>query len=169
MTAGARKLALTAHLVTSVGWLGAVAGFLALAVRGLTSQEPQMAQAAPLAMEVLAWLVIVPLAFASFFTGLVSSLGTSWGLLRHYWVVIKLVVTLLSTLFLLLHVGPIDTLAAAAREANASGADLDGIRVQLVVDAGAALLVLLVATALGVYKPRGVTPYGWRKQQAPST
>jgi len=26
--------------------------------------------------------------------------------------------------------------------------------------------VLLVATALSVYKPKGMTPYGWRKQRA---
>jgi hypothetical protein len=30
--------------------------------------------------------------------------------------------------------------------------------------AALALLVLLVATTLAVYKPRGMTPYGWRKQ-----
>ena len=32
-------------------------------------------------------------------------------------------------------------------------------------DASAAVLALLVATTLSVYKPRGVTPYGWRKQR----
>jgi hypothetical protein len=46
-----------------------------------------------------------------------------------------------------------------------SGADLGGLSTQLVIVAGAGLLVLLVATALSVYKPRGVTAYGWRKQQ----
>jgi hypothetical protein len=30
--------------------------------------------------------------------------------------------------------------------------------------AALALLLLLVAAVLGVYKPRGVTRYGWRKQ-----
>ena len=41
---------------------------------------------------------------------------------------------------------------------------LRSIKIQLVVDAAAALFVLLVATVLAVYKPRGMTPYGWRKQ-----
>ena len=82
-----RKLALTAHITSSVGWMGAVTAFLALAV---ASQDAQMARAAYLAMEVTAWWVIVPLAFASLLTGLVVSLGTPWGLFRHYWVLIKL-------------------------------------------------------------------------------
>jgi hypothetical protein len=36
MTPRLRKFALTAHVTSSVGWLGAVAAFLALAVAGLT-------------------------------------------------------------------------------------------------------------------------------------
>ena len=36
---GVRKFTLTAHVTTSVGWLGAVVVFLALAVVGLTSQD----------------------------------------------------------------------------------------------------------------------------------
>src|SRR5881394_1963475 len=97
MTPRLGALALTAHLTVSVGWLGAVAGFLALAVSGLTSQDPQMVRAAYLAMELITWFVIVPLAFASLLTGLVVSLGTTWGMFRHYWVVSKLAITVLAT------------------------------------------------------------------------
>jgi hypothetical protein len=71
-----RKVALTAHVVSSVGWLGAVAAFLALAVAGLTSQDAQMVRAAYLAMESIAWFVFVPLCVASLLTGLVQALGT---------------------------------------------------------------------------------------------
>jgi hypothetical protein len=39
MSPGLRKLALLAHVTCSVGWLGAVAGFLALAIAGLASRE----------------------------------------------------------------------------------------------------------------------------------
>ena len=60
-----RKFALTAHVSCSVGWLGAVAAFLALAVIGLTSQDAQTVRGAYLVMEEAAWLVLVPLAFAS--------------------------------------------------------------------------------------------------------
>lgn len=89
MTPGLRKFALTAHVTSSVGWLGAVAGFLALAVAGLTSHDAQKVRAAYLAMELTGWFVIVPLSIASPLTGLVQSLGSTWGLFRHYWVLIK--------------------------------------------------------------------------------
>ena len=73
-----RKLALTAHIASSVGWLGAVGVFLALAVTGLTSQDPKRVRAVYLAMDVSGWYVIVPLCFASLATGLIQSLGTTW-------------------------------------------------------------------------------------------
>jgi hypothetical protein len=68
----------TAHVTASVGWLGAVATFLAVAIAGLTSVDVQVARAAYLAMELMGWNVIVPLGAASLVTGLVQSLGTPW-------------------------------------------------------------------------------------------
>ena len=113
-------------------------------------------------MKVTAWSVIVPLCIASFATGLVESLATPWGLFRHYWVVAKLVLTLLVTVVLMAHTRPIGVLALAAVHGRLR--DVPDLRVQLLVDATAALFVLLVATVLAVYKPRGLTRYGWRKQ-----
>jgi hypothetical protein len=159
-----RKFALTAHVTSSVGWLGAVAGFLALAVGGLTSRDAQMVRAAYLAMDLTAWFVIVPLSFASPLTGLVQSLGTHWGLFRQYWVLLKLLITIPSTILLLVHMQPIGYMADVAAETTLSGVDLHGLRMQLVIEAGAALLVLLVTTILSVYKPEGTTRYGWRQQ-----
>jgi hypothetical protein len=165
MTPRLRKLALTAHVVSSVGWVGAVAGFLALAVAGLTSEDAQMVRAAYLAMELTAWFVIVPLAFASLLTGLIQSLGTTWGLFRHYWVLAKLVVTILATIVLLLQMESIGHIAGVAAETTLSSGDLREARISLVVHAGGGLLVLLVPTALAVYKPHGRTRYGRRKEQ----
>jgi hypothetical protein len=101
-----RKLALTTHVASSVGWLGAVAAFLALAIAGLTGQNEQLGRAAYLAMHMTTWFVIVPLSFAALLTGLVQSLGTNWGLFRHYWVMAKLVLTVLATIILLVHTQP---------------------------------------------------------------
>jgi hypothetical protein len=159
-----RKFALTAHVTASVGWLGAVAGFLAFAVAGLTSQDAQVVRAVYLVMDLTAWYVIVPLCVASLLTGLVSSLSTTWGLFRHYWVLLKILITIPSSLMLLVHMQPIIYIAGVAANAPLSIADLHGLKIQLVVESGAAVLVLLVATALSVYKPKGMTRYGWRKQ-----
>ena len=164
LTPRLRKFVLTAHVTVTVGWLGAVAGFLALAVAGLTSHDAQTVRAAYLAMGLIGWYVIVPLSLAPLLTGPILSLGTPWGLFRHYWILMKLLITLLATFGLLVHMQPISYMADVAAETTLSSADLRGLRIQLVVYAAAALLALLVATALAVYKPRGMTPYGWRRQ-----
>jgi hypothetical protein len=157
MTPSFRKFALTAHVTCSVGWLGAVAGFLALAVAGLSGQDAQMVRAAYLAMNVTAWFVIVPLAFAALLTGLVQSLGTRWGLFRHHWVLAKLLLTVIATIVLLLKLKLIGYIAGVAGT-TLSIADLREARIELAVHAGGGLLVLLVVTTLSVYKPWGRTP-----------
>jgi hypothetical protein len=160
-----RALALTAHVAASVGWLGAVAGALVLAVAGATSADAQTVRAAYLALELLAWFALVPLAFASLVTGLIQSLGTTWGLFRHYWVLAKLSINVFATLVLLLYLPTLGRLADLAAETS-SAADVPApSSASPAFHAGAALLLLVVATTLGVVKPRGVTPYGWRKQR----
>jgi hypothetical protein len=163
MAPGARKLALTAHVTASVGWLGAVTGFLVLAVVGLTSADDQSVRAAYLAMGLIARFVVVPASVASLATGLLQSLGTPWGLFRHYWILAKLLLNLLCSIVLLVHMQPITYMADAAVAMSLSPGDLVEVRTQLVFNAAAAVIALLAATTLGVYKPRGMTPYGWRK------
>src|SRR5262245_2490379 len=95
-----RKLALIAHVATSVGSLGAVAAFLALALAGLASDDAGIWRAVYVSMELATWFVILPVIAASLLTGLISSLGTSWGLVRQYWVVVKLILTVFATVVL---------------------------------------------------------------------
>jgi hypothetical protein len=167
MSPGLRKLALAAHVTSSVGWLGAVAAFSALAVVSLTSPEVQRVRAADLAMDWCTWFVVVPFCVASTLTGLISSLGTPWGLFRHYWVLVKLLLTVPAATLLLVHLEPIGLLAReAAKSVTAlSGAELHGIRNLLVTAGTGGVLVLLGLTTISFFKPRGMTPYGWRKQR----
>lgn len=163
MEAGLRKLVLTTHVTASVGWLGALAVFLAHAVVSLTSDDKQIVQAADLAMGLSAWFVILPLSIASLTTGLVQALGTQWGLFRHFWVLAKLLLTVLATVVLLLKLAPIKFLADVATEAGVSSIDLTGLRTSILVHAVGGLLILITTTTLGVFKPRGMTRYGIRK------
>lgn len=165
MTPWSRKLVLTLHVTTSVGWMGAVGAFLALALAGLTSRDLGMSRASYVAMELVGWSVIVPLSVASLLSGVVQSLGTPWGLFRHYWVLIKLIIAVLATILLLVHMQPVEHLSSAAADTTLFGDEFRGMRIQLIADAAAALAVLLVATTLSVYKPRGLTRYGRRKQR----
>ena len=150
------KFIFTSHITFSVGWLGSVAVFLALAITGLTSQDTQLARSAYLAMELSGWFIIVPFGLASLSTGLIQALGTKWGLFKHYWIVVKLFLTVAATLLLLLHMQPIAYLAGIASETSFSTDQETGLRIQLIADAGAAILLLLTTTTISVYKPWGL-------------
>ncbi len=165
MTPRVRRFALTSHVAFSVGWLGAVATYLALAATGLNSPDPQRARAAYLAMELIGWLVIVPCALTALLTGLVQSLGSEWGLFRHYWIVTKFVLTLGATTVLLLHMPAVLQMAGIAAERTLSRGDFGTLRVQLVLHAAGGLAVLFAITTLSIFKPWGLTAYGRRKQQ----
>jgi hypothetical protein len=162
MAPGLRKFVLAAHLTCSIGWIGAVVAYLALGVSADTSQDALTVRGAWVAMELTGWYVIVPLALAALLTGLVISIGTTWGLFRHYWVLISFALTILATVVLLLHMPTVSSMADVARKAER--ADIVRLGGDL-LHPGVGLLVLLVITALNVYKPRGMTRYGWRKQQ----
>jgi len=160
-----RKLVLTAHVTFSVGWFGAVAAFLALAIGGLVSHDAEVVRANYLAMAVIGWFVIVPLGIGSLLVGVVQSLGTEWGLLRHYWVLVKLVLTIAALTLLLVHMRLVSHVSSIAAATGLSAGDLRGLRIQLVGDASGALVVLLVNTVLSIYKPRGMTRRGRRAQR----
>ncbi len=163
VTPGIRKLALIVHLAFSVGWIGAVVAYLVLGCSAVTSKDAQTVRAAWIAMELVGWSAIVPLACGSLLTGLVMALGTPWGLFRYYWVLITLVLTVSSTVVLLLHMPTVSALTHVARQAD--GAALGGLGGDL-LHPGVGLLVLLVITVLNVYKPRGLTPYGCARSRS---
>lgn len=156
-----RKTVLTLHISTSVGWFGAVLAYLALDITAVTSNDPQTVRGAYVAMSLIVVYVIAPLAIASVVIGIVNALGTSWGLLRHYWVLVKLLLTLFAAGILLAEVPTVTYLGRAA----ASAADPRVLPGTLLHSIGG-LTVLLITVILSVFKPPGITPYGWRKQQA---
>ena len=159
MTPRLRKFTLATHIVCSVGWLGAIVAYLALAIAGLTSHDAQMARAAYLSMEVIGWFVIVPFSLAALLSGLVQSLGTQWGLFRHWWILVKFLLTIVAIVILLRHMQDVSRVSRMAKETMLSSADF---RPELIHAAGG-LLVVLAATMLSVFRPWGMTAYGLRK------
>jgi hypothetical protein len=144
-----------------VGWFGAVVAFLALALIGLRGDGTDgPIRSAYVAMEAIGWFVIVPFSLASLATGLIQSLGTQWGVLRHYWVLAKLFITVGASALLILHMQVVGAVAEAASSGSLSVDHLRDPRMQLVADAGAACVVLIVAIGLSVFKPLGLTSFG---------
>lgn len=161
-----RKALLTLHVLTSVGWVGAVLVYLALGIAAATSSDAGLVRAVYLAMDLAAWAVLVPLALSSFVSGVLQCLLTSWGLFRHYWVIFKLVITAVATVVLISYTGTLRFFAEAA----STPADLTALRnPSVVVHSGAALVLLILTTVLGVYKPAGLTRYGQRQRRVQRT
>jgi hypothetical protein len=166
MKPGVRKLALSVHLTLSVGWIGAVVVYLALGVTAVRSEDVERIRSAWTAMEVAGWYAIVPLALGSLVTGLVMALGTKWGLFRYYWVSISFFLTLFCTVVLVLHMPDVTATANLARRTE--GAALESLGGDL-GHPGIGLAILLLVQVLNMYKPPGLTRYGWRRQQKAST
>src|SRR4051812_3143681 len=145
-----RKPLLTAHVGSSVGLLGTDAAVLLLAGAGAAGSAPVAVYPAA---RLIGAVLLVPLALLSLTTGTLLGPLTPWGLLRHWWVGTKLVLTLAGTVLALVVLTPtLADLAAAA----AAGVPLgSGARLELVRDSGAASVVLLATLVLSVYKPFG--------------
>lgn len=166
----ARKALLTLHVLTSVGWTGAVLVYLALGIAAVTSTDTTLVRSAYVAMDWAAWTVLVPLAVASLVTGVIQSLLTRWGLVRHYWVIFKLAITLVATAVLITYTGTLHRFADLATEEPFTAQQLGLLRSpSVVVHSTGALLLLAAATLLAVYKPAGVTRRGHRLQGARGT
>ena len=150
-----KKFTLSAHITFSVAWFGAIAGFLVLAIAGLVGTSSQTIRSSYIAMELIEWYAIVPFCIAALITGLIQSYITPWGLFRYYWVTVKFTLTIISTIILFVHMKPISYIANVAMESTFSQLDLRKLRIQLLADAGAAMLVLLVIIVISVYKPWG--------------
>ena len=150
------RLVLTAHIVTSVGWLGAVLAYLALDVVASASEDIVSVRAAYYGMDLSIRYVIVPLAIASVLIGAVNALTSSWGLFRHYLVLVKLVLTMFATVILLLEVQNVTYMAELASTTE----DPRRLPGSLLHSIGG-LVILITVAVVSVYKPKGVTPHGW--------
>ena len=161
-----RAAALVAHVTASVGWVGAITASLGLAITALVSDDAQTVRAAYISLDVLGRFVLVPFAFTALLGGLAQSIITKWGLIRHYWVIVKLVITVFSTMVLVMYTRTLSALGEVASNPAASEETLAVLRTpSVVLHASAALVLLSVATALAVYKPKGMTAYGQRQQK----
>ncbi|MET8700325.1 DUF2269 domain-containing protein [Kitasatospora sp. NPDC058032] len=157
----ARRVWLVVHVAFSVGWLGLTAGVLALGIAGRFSDDPDTVRAAYLAQQIFADWLLIPVSLVSLLSGVLLSLGTTWGLLRYRWVATKFWLTLAATL------ASIFALRAfihdAAGQVAAGTVPPDGRAPHvLVIAPSVALTIYLVATVLSVVKPWGMTKRGRR-------
>jgi hypothetical protein len=136
---------------------------LTLGITGLASPDPELIRAGYLAMGLLADAVLLPPALAAPITGILLALGTRWGLARHWWVTVKLVLTIglaTAAVFVLrpaLNRGAAQALLVPTAELPTTGIGPTGIAVTL-APLGA-LPVLVTTVTLAVVKPWGQTRF----------
>lgn len=152
-----RKLLLLLHVLTSVGFAGSAAAFLCLAVAGLAAADPVVLRGIYIAAWLVTWGVVVPLAWATLLIGVLQALGTQWRLLRHYWVIFKLGLTLVATIVLMLQAQTIGMVADMARQGDVAA--VAAPRLGMVLHAIGGIAALVIAMVLSIYKPRGLTPW----------
>ncbi|MGP4001279.1 hypothetical protein [Streptomyces sp. 8N706] len=160
-----RKLVLAIHVVTSVGWVGLSLSMAVLAVMGFSTDDAAIAKGVYYAMYVFDDTSVTVFSLAAAITGILLSCGTKWGLLLHWWIVVKWVITLFMTIFAWFVIHPMVTIATE-RTATAGGAPPNpGPVVDFLLWSVPALFVLLtVAAVVSVYKPWGRTARGHRIQ-----
>jgi hypothetical protein len=136
-----------------------VAAKLVLEIVAMTSRDQGVARAGFMFMEALDRAVSPPAAIATLITGIVLSVGTAWGLFRHRWIVVKLVLTVGVIITGVAFVGAWteEAVAIAARPNldAATAADLGSTSLWLIGAAVAHVLMLGAATVISVFKPWG--------------
>jgi hypothetical protein len=145
------KVALTAHVLSSVGWFGVAVLVAFCGVAASVTGDPSLPVAFYRTMQTALWISI-PAGIVAVITGVVLSLGTKWGIVRHWWVVAKIVIAIAVI------VTDSTIIASAASTAASTGAASSPLRDGTI----AHCIVLAGATALSVFKPKGRTPYGRR-------
>ncbi|MEU3349062.1 DUF2269 domain-containing protein [Streptomyces sp. NPDC006700] len=158
----ARRAFLVVHVVASASWLGLSLGLLALAIAAVTTRSAVTVETSVRAMKLFADWLLLPVAFATLFSGLVLSLGTPWGLARHRWVCTKFWLTLATTAATVLVLRPGLTATVRAVAAGEPPADSRGILMGPVVS----LTAYVFMTVISVLKPWGLTRRGRRHRTA---
>ncbi|MPZ87033.1 MAG: DUF2269 domain-containing protein [Nitriliruptorales bacterium] len=157
----ARKVVLAAHVLLSVTWLGIVAAKLAMAVTAVSTADAALAEMTYRLMDSPLTTITQPTAAGALVTGLALSLGTRWGLLRHWWIVVKFALTAAviltgNALITLFTLQSLDAVAAPASAADGPTAAAAPLMAALLVT----VVMLAAASVISTFKPWGRTPRG---------
>jgi ferredoxin-NADP reductase len=152
-----RKVWLTLHIGVGVGWLGVALGMLVLSIVGMTADGPELRHNAYALVETFDRALAIPSVFLAIITGSVVSLGTPWGLVRHRWVLAKLIIALSLPILAILEGGWSQTLTERTEDPTA---EPGGTGILLVGALAVFVALLWTATILSVFKPGGRTRWG---------
>ena len=152
---GTRRAVLTVHLVAAGAWIGidVVLGVLVFTAMGTNSTRTEAL--CYQALELFAVWPLLTAGMVSLLSGIVLGLGTNYGLVKYWWVAVKLALNIVLTTLVLfaLRLGIYD--ATRYGDALAAGQPTDASVDSLAFPPIVSGLALLAATILAVYKPWG--------------
>jgi hypothetical protein len=168
LSPSARKLTLTIHIITAIGWIGVDFVLFVFALTGLTTDDPSTLATCYLAIEMFAVVLLVPLGVLSLASGLLLGWGSKYGIFRYHWVLWKLLLNLVLTtlVIVLLRPGVNEAADLVAGSPGTIPDELDQSRANLIFPPVVSITALTFATVLAVYKPWGRTKYGRRRLEA---
>lgn len=158
----ARKVWLTLHVGLSVGWLGISMAMATLAIAGATSDSHVVRHGSYVFMHLFDLAIVIPSVFVAIITGVVVSLGTPWGLVKHWWVLLKFLIALSLPIVATLESGWIQELEVRTED---PAAEPGGLGLALVICMLCFAALLWTAVVLSIFKPGGKTRWGRRARR----
>jgi hypothetical protein len=158
-----RKTVQSLHVIVAVGWLGLTFGDVTLGVTAVVTDTPSVQHAMFRALGTIADVLLLPIAWVAYATGILMALGTRWGLVRHKWVLTKFLLTTLTVALTTFSLVPglktmRDTVNATPADelVPMSTADVSG----LVSAAVVSTTCYTICVVLSIFKPWGRTRWG---------
>lgn len=158
-----RKALLVTHIIASVSWIGVDLALWPLLYAANTSGDPLTVAGALKAISILVPATVPVLSLTLLGTGVLLGLGTTWGLIRYWWVLAKLALSVVMTVLVFTALVPtvvsIELQAAAGVSADAIRAGLGPVLTGLIFPPVVSFGMLVGATILSVFKPWRRTPW----------
>jgi uncharacterized membrane protein len=152
---GTRRAVLIAHIASAGAWLGVDVAMAVLSITALTTDEPGTLAFSLQALELVSIWPLLACGLLCLLSGLVLGLGSRWGLLRYWWVAVKLVLNLVLTALVLVSLRAEVTEQAALARRSAAGEVVTYDLSNLIYPPTVSPTLLLIAIALSVIKPWG--------------
>jgi uncharacterized membrane protein len=163
LSPGLRKALLVLHIVTAVSWMGVDIALFILLMTARTTDDPALVVSGFQAIRMIVPAAVPPLSLGILVTGILLGLGTRWGLLRHWWVLVKLLLSLVMTFLVFFSLVPaVNSMAVGLpgdMSADAMRASLGALPTMLLFPPVVSFLMLGTAAILSVFKPWQRTPW----------
>jgi uncharacterized membrane protein len=150
-----RKAVLVTHVIAAGVWLGLDVAMAVLVFTAMSTDDRQTAASALQALQLVTVWPMLTAGLLALASGVLLGLGSKYGLVRYWWVLVKLVLTVaLCTLVLFALRGGVDEAAAAGR---AMAAGVTGVwnTGDMAFPPIVSPTALLIAFLLSVFKPWG--------------